>query len=203
MTGLQRVDTFITTFFNFTISTLRQVALDKPGYLKSTMEMVYEQLRSVPLKSFYGIDKFSFVVDQQLNDLKDFILQASIVDPSLCTLSMKSLIRLGLARGSLEDMMEALDKMESLCQNGMFDVFCINEELRCLNFEDGQIDEFKKELAKRKPIKSIRCFDFDKLKKEGYISSSLTITKGSMASDGTYLFLFIKDRCLVKIGTGN
>jgi hypothetical protein len=105
-----------------------------PNILKSSLEYLYDNLRSASPGSLYGVNKTFFVSDQSLNEARSF-LNHILEDPKCTDLRIKELclrliLVIGIMRANAEDFILAIN----LIEKHKFE-FDISEEISRISFD--------------------------------------------------------------------
>jgi hypothetical protein len=102
----------LNTGLRFALSLLQEIHSIGAPLLENSLRNLYKALCDAPAGSLYGIDIFAFQQDATLNEARNFL--ASLVkdgrknSKSLIELCMKTIVRLGVARSSAEDLLLAV-----------------------------------------------------------------------------------------------
>ena len=101
--------------FKFSIHLLREIRVMSPKILHSSLEYMYQNIRSASPMSLYGIDKTFFVADQSMNEARGFlqeIFEDSNQQKETRELALRLIVVVGVLRANSEDYILAINLME-------------------------------------------------------------------------------------------
>jgi hypothetical protein len=118
----------------FSIHILKEMQHVAPSLLHSSLEYLYESFKNASPLSLYGIDKNFFVSDMSINEARAFLAEI-VADPlqkdqKTKELALKLIMVLGIMRANVEDMVLAINLMET--HNFVVD---ISEEIDRISFD--------------------------------------------------------------------
>ena len=104
----QRVQVGLESGFKFSLSLLKEIKSINKDMLVNSLEYLYQTLRFAEPGSLYSTDKLSFMIDQNLNDARGFlvtIIEEKNNPPRAIELAYKILLLMGIVRSNVEDLL--------------------------------------------------------------------------------------------------
>lgn len=188
----QRVQVGLESGFKFSLSLLKEIKSINKDMLVNSLEYLYQTLRFAEPGSLYSTDKLSFMIDQNINDARGFLVsiieeknaQKESAHPHRAVeLAYKILLLMGIVRSNVEDLLlvsTLLMKHDAQVE--------LRQELELLKEEgDSASDDggsLKKDFKERKTTRQGMIFYL----KSGQYQQEIKV-KAAFATDGQYIYM--------------
>jgi len=191
-----RVQVGLESGFKFSLSLLKEVRSLNQDMLINSLEYLYQTLRWADPRSLYSTDKVSLMIDQNINDARNFmvdICEDKKTPPRGVELAYKIILLMGNIRANVEDFLIVATLLDK--HNPNVD---LREELLLIK-EDSTVsqDLSKINFSSRQKTKEGDIFYLQTGSYEKQIDM-----ESSATTDGEFIYLHQKELGLLKIGTG-